>query len=99
MGRLLKQKCIDKVPVLSNDRALLSRRNTVYLLVFRSIAVREVSGVDDIVSLLPHPTRKPHGQLRVDKEFHVARACMLLTRLSRAANVSAADTSSGSRSS
>lgn len=82
----------------SDDRTLLPHGNADYVLVFRSISVWKVSCVNDIVSFLSHPMRKPHGQLRIDKELHVAKACMPLTRLRRAANASAADRSSGSRS-
>lgn len=99
MGRLLEQERINEIPVLGNDRALFALRNPVYVPVFRSIPIRKVCRVNGVVSSLPHPTREPQRQLRVEKELHYARACMLLIRLRRAAKVSTADTSSASRSS
>lgn len=70
--RLLEQKRIDKIPVLGNYRALFAQRSPVDFPVLRSISVRKVSRVYDIVSLLSHPTREPQRQLRAEKKFHDA---------------------------
>ncbi len=81
MGRLPEQDRIDEIPVLGNNCALLTQRKFVYDPVLRSVSLRKVFGVYNIVPFRAQPTRKPLRQLRVDKEIHEASACTLFTRL------------------
>ena len=83
--RAAEDRTVDKVPVLRDDDATFRIGNLADLDVRRTIALRKIECVKDVVPQFAQPSGESRGKLRVQQEPHAAFGSICLTRLSRAA--------------
>lgn len=94
-----RQVTDDEISVLRDDHPIVRVRYTGDFAVGRSVALRQVEGMERVVATRRKEADKAARKLRVDEELHAAKTRIDFTSASRVAQRKQARRSSGSRSS